>query len=310
MHALRSFQTTGASLEDHYDRKIVFSTDREHKNLYEWSLQELDADGNRVGRDWIPWQWTLYFKAKDVSLRENWSTSERYPVDESKGKRETKERRFIRASLSPDTNDRWPPSYSMLGTDRTVSRFDLYIEEIPDNQEERCTTYGIVSYTTEIDFRDVTNDDSLSIYFHVHAKAFQHHAQRIASGEVDSLTVRIRRVSGFYSDWSPGITTDKIKILTEDRSHVVEGLPDDFPLRRLGEVGEAELYFAREVKFPLPAAEPNEPEDLDLEERPVDRMALLEAAREKRTQNTVEVIQSLRIAAWTIAALLVVMLFK
>lgn len=310
IHALRSVRTMGASLENHYDRKIIYSTDREHKNLYDWSLQELDADGNKVGRDWIPWEWTLYFKAKDISLRENWGTSDRYPVDKSKEERETKERRFVRASLYPDANDRWPPSYSMLGTDRKVSRFELYIEEIPDDQEERCTTYGIVSYTTEIDFRDVTDDDSLSIYFHVHAEAFRHYAQRVASGEIDSLTVRIGSVAGFYSDWSPGITTDKIRILTKDRDHIVEDLPDDFPLRRLGEVGEAELYFAREVKLRLPAPEPDEPEDIGPDERPVNRTALLEAEREKRAQDMVKVIQSLRIAAWIIAALLLAMLFK
>jgi len=300
----------GASLKDHYDRKIIYSTDREHKSLYEWSLQEFDADGNKVGRDWIPWQWTLYFKAQDISLHENWRTSDRYPADESKGRRETTEHQFIRASLYPHANDRWPPSYSMLGTDRRVSRFDLYIEEIPGDQEERCVIYGIVSYTTEIDFRDVTDDDSLSIYFHVHSETFRRYAERVASGEVDSLTVRIGRVAGFYSDWSPSITTDKIKILTSDQSHVVEGLPDDFPLPRLGEMGEAELYFVRDVKLPLPEPEPDGLEDIDPEEPLMDRAALLEARREKRAESTMKVIQSLRVAAWTIAVLLLVLLLR
>jgi hypothetical protein len=302
----------GADLDHHYDRKIIYSTDREHKSLYEWSLKELDAEGQQVGRDWIPWSWTLYFKAKDISLRESWSTQDRYPIDETKGKREAKERKFIRAELYPDSHDRWPPTYSMLGTDRKVSKFILHIEQISDDQDERCTADGIVSYTTEIDFRDVTDDDSLWIYFHFHAATFAHYAQRITSGEVDSLTVRIGHVAGFYSDWSPSITTDKIRILTADREHKVEGVPEDVTLRRLGEVGEAELYFARETKLPLPAPEPDEANDIDLgpDDRPVDRTALLEIAREKRAQETVKLIENLRIAAWVVAALLLALLFK
>jgi len=296
----------------HLDRKIIYSTEREHKSLYKWSLKELDAEGQQVGRDWIPWQWTLYFKAKNISLQESWKTEDRYPADEAKGQRETKERKFIRAELYPDSHIRCAPSYSMLGTDRSVSKFMLQIEEIPDDQEERCTAYGIVSYTTEIDFRDVTDEDSLWIYFHVHASTFAHYAQRITSDEVDSLTVRIGEVDGFYSDWSPSITTDKIRVLTDGREHKVEDVPEDFELGRLGEVGEAELYFVREKKLPLPAADPEEVDDIDFDHDgpPVDRTALVEIAREKRAMETVKLLQNLRIAAWVAAGALLVLIFK
>lgn len=302
--------TMGASLESHYNRKIIYSTDREHKNLYDWSLQEFDQDGNKVGRDWIPWEWTLYFKATDISLRETWRTSDRYPADAAKGKRETKERRFVRATLSPDEAGRWPPSYSMLGTDRKVTRFNLYIEEVPDQEEERCTTYGIVSYTTEVDFRDITDEDSLTIYFHVHAKAFERIAARVAAGQVDGLTIRISNVAGFYSDWSPGITTDKIRILTADRHHVVEELPEDFPLRRLGDVGDAELAFSRESNLPLPTAEINETEILNSGEVEPARAPRDVSTTHGLNQGAVKALQSLRLPAWLIAALLFALLLK
>lgn len=300
----------GASLESHYNRKIIYSTDREHKNLYDWSLQELDQDGNKVGRDWIPWEWTLYFRATNILLQETWRTSERYPVEPAKGKGETKERRFVRASLSPDEALRWPPGYSMLGTDRKVTRFDLYIEEVPDHEEERCTTYGIVSYTTEVDFRDITDEDSLTIYFHIHAKAFERIAARVAAGQVDGLTIRISNVAGFYSDWSPGITTDKIRILTADRNHVVEGLPEDLPLRRLGDVGEAELAFAREANLPPPTAETNEAEILDSGEVELARAPRDVTTADDLNQGAVKALQSLRFPAWLIAALLFALLLK
>lgn len=305
-------------MDHHYDRRIIFSTDREYKNLYPWSLKELDAEGGQLGRDWIPWSWTLYFKAKDISLRETWSTQDRYPVDPSKGKSEAKERKFIRAELYPDAQVRWPPSYSMLGTDRNVSKFFLHIEQIPDDEDERCTAYGVVSYTTEIDFRDVTDDDSLWIYFHFHAATFARYAQRITSAEVDSLTVRVGSVAGFYSDWSPSSTTDNIRILTADSEHKVEGVPEDVTLHRLGEVGEAELYFARETKLRLFNPEPDEADEADkvdnanlvLADWPADQTVPMEIDREKLARETLKLIQNIRIATWVVVALLVALLIR
>jgi hypothetical protein len=40
-----------------------------------------------------------------------------------------------------------------VGTDRTVSTFQLYIEKLENgNEQERCTVWGNVSFTAEIDF--------------------------------------------------------------------------------------------------------------------------------------------------------------
>lgn len=305
-------------MDNHYDGRIIYSTDREHENLYQWSLKELDADGQTVGRDWIPWEWSLYFKAKDITLQEGWNTQERYPIDEAKGKRQTTETRSIRAELYPYSHDRRPPTYSMLGTDRNVSKFFLGIEQVSDDDEERCITYGVVSYTTDIDFRDVTEDDALYIYFHFRPATFAHYAQRIASGAVESLMLQINGVAGFYSDWSPSITTSNIRVLTADRDHKVEGVPDEAIIPRLGNVGEARIYFARELKLPLPA--PSEAAEADFvpEDDPVDKRALAEVAREtlaevareKFAQETVKLIRSLRVAAWVVAVLLLALLLK
>lgn len=318
MHALSCLRMMGADL-DHFDRRIVFSPESEHKSLYEWSLNELDAEGKPMGRDWIPWSWTLYFKAKEILLHEGWKISDRYPSDETTGKRETENRKFIQAELFPFSHSRWPPTFSMLGTDRNMSKFVLRIEQIPDDEEERCIVDGYVSYTTEIDFRDVSEDDALWFYFHLHAATFADFAERVASGKVDGLTVRVGRVAGFYSDWSPSITAENIRILTAHGEHKVEGVPENVTLRRLGEVGEAELYFSREATLSGPAKESDEAEEVDsgLDEQPLnaelelnDQTSQLEFAREKRAQETVRLIKSLRTAAWAAAALLLALLFK
>ena len=41
----------------------------EHKNLYKWAINEIDAQGQRIGDDQIPWQWTLHFTATSCVLR-------------------------------------------------------------------------------------------------------------------------------------------------------------------------------------------------------------------------------------------------
>jgi hypothetical protein len=56
-------------MDNHFDNTIEFSEEIEHKSLYKWCLQEKDAEGKKLGRDWIPWSWDLYFKATDIVAR-------------------------------------------------------------------------------------------------------------------------------------------------------------------------------------------------------------------------------------------------
>lgn len=297
-------------MENHFDRTIRFNDQSELKNLYQWCLNEHDETGEKVGRDYIPWQWTLHFKGKGVALTEQTQIGDRYAQPDDEPGAKTK--RTITATLYPDERDRYAPRYSMLGTDRTITDFDLRIEEA-DSKGERCVVWGGVSYTTDIDFRDVTSPDAIVFYFYVKRERFDEIARQIASRAVDGLSLRLGGVQGFYADWSPGITTDKIKVLTRDRHHEVQGATDAVPLPRLGEVEEGELFLA--TKFDLaiePAYPDNEPNEVDTNHddgRPVDRAAQLEVVRDNRAQETLKMITSLRMAAWVIAALLLIRLF-
>lgn len=298
-------------MEDHFDRTIRFNDQSELKNLYLWSINEHNEAGEKVGRDYIPWEWTLYFRAKNVTLNDNTKIGDRYAREgDAPG---AKVRRFIAADLNPDETGRYAPRYSMFGTDRTISEFNLFIEEA-DAKGDRCHVWGGVSYTTDIDFRDVTQPDTLTFYFYVSRERFDQYAARIAAGDVDSLVARFGNVAGFYADWSPGITTDKIKVLTRDKKHEVQGTKEDIPLARLGEVEEAELFLARKLDLPIPpdpyADDATDDADATHEDgRPVDRAAQLEAVRDSRGQETLKMITSLRMAAWVIAVLLLIKLF-
>jgi hypothetical protein len=48
-------------MDYHIDRKVVLSEESEFKNLYKWSLQELDENGKQIGRNLVPWSWSLNF---------------------------------------------------------------------------------------------------------------------------------------------------------------------------------------------------------------------------------------------------------
>ena len=54
-------------MDFHLDYKIRLKQESEYKSLYPWALQELSDNGESVGNDQIPWIWSLYFTASDVS---------------------------------------------------------------------------------------------------------------------------------------------------------------------------------------------------------------------------------------------------
>jgi hypothetical protein len=68
-------------------------------------------------------------------------------------------------------------------------------------------------------------------------------------GEEYSILFSASRVSGFYSDWSPSISTDCVKVLTAFPEQRVELPPNIKDVPRLGEVGEFKLAIARRASL-------------------------------------------------------------
>lgn len=303
-------------MDYHFDKRIRFTTEREHKGLYDWSLQEINEAGETVGRDWIPWSSSLYFKATKVDYRDStklWKRefgSDTAEIDSL----ETVDRRFISITLSPDERGRRAPSYSMLGTNRTVSRFELQIEMVPDDKPERCLASGYVSYTAEFDFRDETQPDVVFFVWHVHKGRFDQYVDQVVGGKIDNLTFRVSCVEGFYSDWSPSITTDTIRILASGSFHKVEIADDDAPafdIPRLGPVREAEIYLTRTLTFVEPADDnAEEPYDAGTVEPHRHPEAQPPALRDANAERSVKLLASIRLAAWVAAIALILLIFK
>jgi hypothetical protein len=304
-------------LEHHIDRRVILSEESEFKNLYIWSLQELDADGVKISRDQIPWGYNLYFHAKELTLSDTLEIAPDYESDKS-DKTAVQAKQSIRAKLTP--KDTWgrgsyrDPTYSMFGTDRAISSFELHIRPLEaDDEKERCTAWGFVSYTSEVDFFDQTFDDTVIFYLYVRPDRFARYAAKVAGNEVDVATLRVGGVAGFYSDWSPSISTDSIKVLCSNKEQIVE-IPDGSEVAPpcLGRVLEAELFLQSVRELAAVNPEPNNDDD-SLEEDVLAELLPNEATLAAQNSvnasiRTIALLASLRTAAWVIALLLLLIL--
>lgn len=256
-------------MEFHLDRKLRLLTETEYNNLYQWAINELDDSGESRCRDQIPWRWTLYFTATDVVLRDELTLTERSEdgafLPQEAG---ISHRRSIQASLRPGRpvdRDNWlrETTYRMFGTDRIIADFRLDILPLATEAEtEICQSWGSVSFTSEIDFRNETNEDCVFFYLMVKPSTFERYAREIAQGTAEYIVLNVGRVSGFYSGWSPEISTREVKVLTHGEEHSVEQDADtSLKIPRLGPVGTAKLTVSTRR---LQASGPETQKDVDV----------------------------------------------
>ncbi|OAF13914.1 hypothetical protein [Bradyrhizobium neotropicale] len=228
------------------DNRVVLSTEREHKNLYEWSIKEFDAKGRQIGRDQVPWGYSLYFEVVELipSCNLRMSTDDR---DGSGTKAEVSEHIFGR--LRPSIEARQSGTYSMFGTQRRITDFGLFIYKSANDQDE-CRLWGSIGYETEWDFESQKQEDSIQAYIHLSPPKFEHLMGFVKFPRPTSAGLRLTGVSGFYSEWSPSIRTDHIKILANAADQQLEDpqrLGFNPPV--LGRVREFDLSFQQ--KYPL-----------------------------------------------------------
>ena len=101
-----------------------------------------------------------------------------------------------------------------------------------------------MSNTSEVDFRDETLDDSV-VYLWLAQKIFNKLVEIIEARRADIVEVRLGGVSGFYSEWSPSIRTNSIKVLTLNYQEIIR--PDNCKIDppRLGEVHEFNIRIVQ-----------------------------------------------------------------
>lgn len=244
----------GAVLEFHLDRKLRYIREPKHKGLYSWAIAEVDDADQQIGPEMIPWGWTLNFTATKISLGNNLRISPSNLRNKT-GDSTVKDLRAIYAVLKPgheqDDAVFGATSYYMFGTNRPVKEFALEIVPFEnETTKEECSAWGTVSYTSEIDFRYQTQPDCLSFHLLVKPETFERYAALITQKAVSEAVLRVGGVEGFYSEWSPGISTNRIKILTHGKEQAVP-LPevsDQVPLR-LGRVAEVQISITSHLEL-------------------------------------------------------------
>ena len=291
----------------HFDSKIVLYDHSETPNLYKWSLNEVGESTARLRTGQIPWHSNLWFRLSDVELHTG-IRLDPYSVPDG-GAAQVLSRELIRAKLSPGSRmggDR--VVYSMFGTTRSIEDIALTIEPTPEGVEEHCRAWGVVSYTTDHDFRDETIDDCFGFNLYVSPDRFSLVATRVAAGAIGDGVLRVSGVSGFYSEWSPSISTSSVKVLTDSDSHPVE-MPEGCKIisPRLETVREFDLSLWSETIRPTGKAGRLEVEDDDDHGLAIHRP---QAGPSPAAVNALPVLKSLRLASWIIVALLVVLVFK
>jgi hypothetical protein len=245
-------------MDYHLEKVIRLNDKTEHESLYSWCLQEFDGNGQQTGHDLIPWEWGFHFTASELRLNQSIAFGELSLLgdEEPEEEQQFEESEIITATLHPGIcNDgKWledDPRFSMFGTDREIKEFTIRIYKIDkDDSKEHCSIYGGVSYTSEIDFRDETSPDFIEIHLGLSEERFSKLSEIISKNGVDLVRVGISRVSGFYSDWSPSISTNSVKVLTRGSEHEVikpDGCNIDPP--RLGKVGKFDLTLVSRCKL-------------------------------------------------------------
>ena len=234
-------------MEYNLDNRIILSSEREHKTLYSWSIKEIDKTGRQINRDQIPWAWSLRFEVIELIPSCKLEIQSENEDEPETARAELSQ--YLYGKLQPLAESRQAGLYSMFGTDREVNEFSFFIHKAAEGKD-RCCLWGSVSYTSDWDFQNKTEPDCVQINIYLSAEKFDDLMKFAKFPRPTSAEIHLRGVSGFYSDWSPSIRTDSIKILAnaeDQRLEDPEGLAFAPPV--LGYVRE--FGITMQQKYPL-----------------------------------------------------------
>ncbi len=255
-------------MDYHLEKEITLLDLTKRDSSYPWCLREtsfkpIDEDEPFV-TDYVPCRYGFNFTVSDISLIHSvgFSAKDRFflPDDEFKvrtkdSKIEANGREFIKATLhsgirNESGNLDQVTRFSMFGTDRIIDNFILQIfciDNIEYSGEDRHSISGEIRHTREGE----TEPDHICINLWLSKNRFDKLARLISDKSVNSATVSIREISGFYSEQSAVYTrTSKVKVLTENEEQevtITEG--DDINLPRLGYIDQFSLSLITGNKF-------------------------------------------------------------
>lgn len=304
-------------MDYHIDRKLRLHTEPEYKSLYRWAINEIGEDGRAVGQDQIPWAWSFNFTATSCLISDQLEFGTALSKEDRKAGAGAAYRPLIVLKLRPGTkredDDYWRKTrFSMFGTDRTIEDIRLDIRPTQKESEpEKCRAWGIVSYDFENDFRNETAPDCLGFSLVVKPETFARYVAQINSRAVSDIVFRVGGVNGFYSEWSPSISTTSVKVLTRGAEHEVEQLgDDDIDIPRLGEVSEATLYINHRIGFEILDERSDERASAPIEHSEPLLVSRNGGNSELIDARGIKALDSIKRAAWFIVLLLAMILVR
>lgn len=231
-------------MEYRIEKKITFNGDTEHRSLYKWCLNEIETNDAKDGRDLIPFHSPLFFTGSSLQLVSELGAIKQYNDKQERIPPTTFKNTHAIVGVfhsgichdGASLTDQVP--FTMMGANRGITEFKVRLSESSDGNED-CQIFGIPSYDYEVDFRNETEPDWLQLEITLLPDKFVQIAEAVRAKKVDSATLMISHVSGFYSDWSPSISPDFIKVLTD--SHKIEGHDDSFEIPTVGKVDQFRL---------------------------------------------------------------------
>lgn len=240
-------------MDFHLDGHVVLDPDSEFKSLYPWSLKDVFEGGQKVGKPYCVWPHSLYFYATDFSVNRIFAVERYVSGDEASPEETTNDdSRSILAKLLPSTDCGFSDTtYSMFSTDRIINAFELRIRPLDsEDAEERCRVSGSPSHTRDIEFRNVTFPDTLDFQLYVTPSRFQTFLDFANAPNEKFATFGVGSVPGFYAEWSPSFSTDKVKVLdNKEDQRLLVPQECDFDPPVLGWVGRFSLHLQSRSVF-------------------------------------------------------------
>ncbi len=124
----------------------------------------------------------------------------------------------------------------------------------------------------KLTLKDDITPDCIEISIGLKDDDYQEIAERIKDKTINSYFITLDNVKGFYSPWSPQVSTPEIKVLTQEHEVNIDenALPDDYELPRLGNVGS----FTMISRFAYELSKEDKTEEDDIDE-PIDSIVPL-----------------------------------
>ena len=233
------------------DRDIHLKDTSDEQDHSRWCLIEVDEKGNQVGFEMIPWHWTATFDISDLIYHEAVEIGDLFDLeskDDSSGVSRINQR--ITSKLLPtqhQTGDFFENAvtYSMFGTARILKHMVLRLERnIGEDEPERCKLYGSLAYCSpDLVDGDRYEEDFVEFEVYLSPKNFDRIAKKIENGKLYNGIISVRNVPGFYSEWSPSIHTNHVKILGSQRVRELKTIRPP----RLSTVGGFRLTFTHHL---------------------------------------------------------------